>query len=50
MVQAINMSISVVITGQGLHDITRRVGAAVGSAGVKEGLCTLFIQHTSASF
>tara|TARA_R110001592_G_scaffold260282_1_gene524741 strand:+ start:69574 stop:69990 length:417 start_codon:yes stop_codon:yes gene_type:complete len=49
MVQAINMSISVVITGQGLHDITRRVGAAVGSAGVKEGLCTLFIQHTSAS-
>lgn len=43
------MSISVAITGQGLHDITRRVGAAVDSSGAKEGLCTLFIQHTSAS-
>ncbi|MDX2464365.1 MAG: secondary thiamine-phosphate synthase enzyme YjbQ [Porticoccus sp.] len=44
-----NVSISVTIAGQGLHDITSRVGAAVNSSGVKEGLCTLFIQHTSAS-
>tara|TARA_R110002074_G_scaffold125821_1_gene263484 strand:- start:541 stop:957 length:417 start_codon:yes stop_codon:yes gene_type:complete len=49
MIQAMNVSISVTIAGQGLHDITSRVGAAVDSSGVKEGLCTLFIQHTSAS-
>ena len=49
MIQAMNVSMSVTIAGQGLHDITSRVGAAVDSSGVKEGLCTLFIQHTSAS-
>lgn len=34
---------------QGLHNITREVDAAVAGAGVDEGLCTLFVQHTSAS-
>jgi secondary thiamine-phosphate synthase enzyme len=35
--------------GQGLHEITREVAAAVGESGVGEGLCTVFIRHTSAS-
>ena len=35
--------------GQGLHEITAAVQASVTGAGVGEGLCTLFVQHTSAS-
>jgi len=34
---------------QGLHDISSDVAAAVEAANLTEGLCTLFIQHTSAS-
>ena len=34
---------------QGLHEITAEVSAAVRAAGVDEGLCTVMIQHTSAS-
>jgi len=34
---------------QGLHAITDRLTRVVSQSGVKEGLCTLFIQHTSAS-
>lgn len=34
---------------QGLHEITREVAAAVAESGVQEGLCTVFVQHTSAS-
>ena len=35
--------------GQGLHEITDEVQALVAEAGVAEGICTVFIQHTSAS-
>ena len=35
--------------GQGLHEITDRVRGSVRECGVSEGLCTLMIQHTSAS-
>lgn len=35
--------------GQGLHEITREVAAVVREAGAESGLCTVFIQHTSAS-
>lgn len=35
--------------GEGLHEITDQVAAAVAESGVEEGLCTLFIRHTSAS-
>ena len=35
--------------GQGLYDITATVQAAVQDSGVSEGLCTVFVQHTSAS-
>ena len=35
--------------GRGLHDITREVSQVVKKAGVKTGLCLVFVQHTSAS-
>ena len=41
--------LTIAVPGQGLHDITAAVAAAVGATGVTEGLATLFIQHTSAS-
>jgi secondary thiamine-phosphate synthase enzyme len=34
---------------QGLHEITEQVATTVRSAGVNEGLCTVFVRHTSAS-
>lgn len=35
--------------GQGLHEITDQVSALVRSSDVHEGLCTVFVRHTSAS-
>ncbi len=35
--------------GKGLHEITSAVQDLVASGGVTEGLCTVMIQHTSAS-
>jgi secondary thiamine-phosphate synthase enzyme len=35
--------------GQGLHEFTRQVRQVVEQSLTPEGLCTLFIQHTSAS-
>ncbi len=35
--------------GQGLHLITEAVAHVVAEAAVREGLCTLMLQHTSAS-
>lgn len=35
--------------GQGLLDITQKVCAKVSEAEVEEGLCTLYLRHTSAS-
>ena len=37
------------VSGQGMHEITREVSGAVGESGVREGLCTVFVPHTSAS-
>jgi secondary thiamine-phosphate synthase enzyme len=37
------------IPGQGLHEVTDQVRDVVRESGVREGLCTVFIQHTSAS-
>lgn len=42
-------NLSVSVQGQGLYDITARVAEVVARAPYSEGLCTLFIQHTSAS-
>ncbi len=36
-------------TGQGLFEVTEAVAEAVSRAQVSEGLCSLFVQHTSAS-
>ena len=41
--------LTVSVPGQGLHDITSEVVAAVADSGVADGICTVFIQHTSAS-
>jgi len=35
--------------GQGLHEITRQVAALVAASSIEDGLCTLFVRHTSAS-
>jgi secondary thiamine-phosphate synthase enzyme len=35
--------------GRGLHEITSEVRAALQQSGIRDGLCTLFVQHTSAS-
>jgi len=41
--------IEVTTRGQGLFDCTHAVQEVVRESRVSEGLCTLFIQHTSAS-
>lgn len=41
--------LEVATPGRGTVDITARVQDAVRRSGVREGLCTLFIHHTSAS-
>lgn len=41
--------LSISVPGQGLHPITEQVESTVQAAAVDEGLCTLFIRHTSAS-
>lgn len=35
--------------GRGFSDITREVAAVVERSGVRRGICTVFVQHTSAS-
>jgi secondary thiamine-phosphate synthase enzyme len=35
--------------GRGFHDLTQEVHAAVRASGVRTGLCTVFLHHTSAS-
>jgi len=42
-------SLSVPVKRQGLHSITQQVQTALEKCGTKEGLCTLFMRHTSAS-
>ncbi len=42
-------TITVTAPRRGLHEITGLVARAVAAAGVDEGLCTLFVRHTSAS-
>lgn len=41
--------LTVETTGQGLREITREVQTAVTEGKLAEGLCTLFVRHTSAS-
>ncbi len=37
------------VRGQGLYPITREITPVVADSGIDEGLCSLFIRHTSAS-
>ena len=36
-------------SGKGLHEITREVARRVAAATTGDGLCTVFVRHTSAS-
>ncbi len=42
-------SISIATEGRGTYDVTSRVAGLVRDSGVRDGLCTLFVHHTSAS-
>lgn len=41
--------LSILTSSQGLHEFTTQVEQLVKKSGVTEGLCTLFVRHTSAS-
>ena len=41
--------LSVATKGQGLYEVTRQIESVVREAGFAEGLCTVFVRHTSAS-
>ncbi len=41
--------VAVSTRGRGFHDITPEVQRAVKESGVRQGLCTVFLHHTSAS-
>ena len=41
--------LSIKTNGQGLYEFTDKLGVQVDAAGVRNGLCTVFVQHTSAS-
>lgn len=42
-------SLEISTTGRGTYDITKEVQEHIAGIGASEGLCTLFIHHTSAS-
>ncbi len=42
-------TLTVATDGKGLYEITDRVRRTVAAGGVDGGLCTVFVQHTSAS-
>lgn len=44
-----NTTLEIETSGQGLYEITSKVRRAVGETGANDGLCTVFICHTSAS-
>ena len=41
--------LSIRTPGRGLHMVTAEIEAVVREAGLNEGLCTIMVQHTSAS-
>jgi secondary thiamine-phosphate synthase enzyme len=42
-------ALSIRVSGRGLQEITEEVAEVVRGSELREGLCTLFLQHTSAS-
>jgi len=45
----VHRSLQVETRGKGLYDVTRPVGQALADSGIRSGLATVFIAHTSAS-
>jgi secondary thiamine-phosphate synthase enzyme len=45
----VQRSLQLETRGKGLYDISAQVQKLIADSGVSSGLCTLFIQHTSAS-
>lgn len=43
------ISFTVTTRRRGFYDVTSRVQRAVSDSGVRDGLCTVFVHHTSAS-
>src|SRR5262249_39409074 len=41
--------LEIATSGRGLVDVSSKVARVVEASGVKTGMCTVFIQHTSAS-
>ncbi|KPK38708.1 MAG: hypothetical protein AMJ69_07675 [Gammaproteobacteria bacterium SG8_47] len=37
------------VAGKGLHECTEEIARVVCDSGVEDGLCTVFVRHTSAS-
>ena len=44
-----NHALAISTSGKGLYEITAKVSGWVRDCGVREGLLTVFVQHTSAS-
>lgn len=42
-------SVEIRTRGRGTHEITREIQQTVASSGVRDGLCHVFVHHTSAS-
>lgn len=45
----LSAEITVATRGRGLHEVSDRLRAWVAQSGIREGLLTVFIRHTSAS-
>lgn len=45
----LNRALKIRTQGKSFHNITAEIARAVASASIREGLCTVFIRHTSAS-
>jgi secondary thiamine-phosphate synthase enzyme len=48
-VKAHQDTLRIATKGRGFVDLSSKVGDVVAASGVKTGLCTVFVQHTSAS-
>lgn len=49
LMRQVHDTIDVPTTGRGLFDATGKIAAWLKQQGARDGLCTLFLQHTSAS-
>ncbi len=47
--RGVTRELTIATPGQGLHEITPRVAGVVAEAGIDDGLCVVFVRHTSAS-